>query len=192
MPESSERVFLVGGSRTALIPAVELLVQSLCQYQQSPEVDTWVKYVPPADKRGRDRGSGSSGTSSSSTLHSPMNVGMGARSAAFGAGRGPLPGLGHPGSFGGAMSPDVYQVMMSVPQLASSIASAVSAPDGSGNIIIELSIPHASAGAVIGRGGASIADFQSRSGAAIKVADPVPPATERIVRISGQPLQVYV
>jgi hypothetical protein len=187
MPESSERVFLVGGSRTALIPAAELLVQSLCQYHQSPEVDTWVKYVPPADKRGRDRGSV---ISSSSAGVSPMSAGMGARSAAYGAGRGPLPGMGHPGTFGGAMSPEVYQVIMSVPQLASSIASAVSSPDGSGSVIIELSIPHASAGAVIGRGGATIGDFQARSGAAIKVADPVPPATERIVRLSGQPQQV--
>ena len=53
--------------------------------------------------------------------------------------------------------------------LASAVVSAGSLPDGSGQILVELSVPHASAGAIIGRGGSYIADVQTRTGIIMKV-----------------------
>eukprot|EP00455_Lapot_gusevi_P052607 TRINITY_DN802_c0_g1_i5.p1 TRINITY_DN802_c0_g1~~TRINITY_DN802_c0_g1_i5.p1 ORF type:complete len:494 (+),score=154.59 TRINITY_DN802_c0_g1_i5:65-1483(+) len=57
--------------------------------------------------------------------------------------------------------------------------------NSSGMHEIQLSVPNASAGAVIGKGGSVISELMRQSGAQIKVLDAVPPATERTVRITG-------
>jgi hypothetical protein len=41
MPESSERVFIVGGPRVSVSHALEFLVNAMCEFIKAGDTDTW-------------------------------------------------------------------------------------------------------------------------------------------------------
>ena len=94
-------------------------------------------------------------------------------------------GLGN--ALGLQQSPEAYQIAMSIPIIAAALSGAYSL--GPGKIQVEFSIPHATAGVVIGRAGAVINELIQQSGAQIKVGD-AQQSTERCVRVMGTPSQV--
>ena len=92
--------------------------------------------------------------------------GMGAPSHHRGpnmAGSGGSSGLGS--ALGLQQSPEAYQIAMSVPIVSAAVSGAYSL--GPGQIQVEVSIPHATAGAVIGRAGSVINELIRQSGAQV-------------------------
>jgi hypothetical protein len=212
MPDSSERAMTLGGPRSRLEVAVSLLSAAVDQFAKHGDTETWVKHIPPAT-RGPGSVSAASSMGGMGGFPRPGGMGFGAGGAPFGVGmgaaysmgsyggggsggasshRGPnMGGSGVSSGLGSALglqrSPEAYQIAMSVPIVAAAVSGAYSL--GPGQIQVEVSIPHATAGAVIGRAGSVINELIRQSGAQIKVGD-AQQSTERCVRVMGTPQQV--
>jgi len=62
---------------------------------------------------------------------------------------------------------------------------------GKGNVeTTQVTIPNDLAGAIIGKGGERIRNIRQRSGADIKIQDPLPGKADRVITISGNPEQI--
>ncbi|KAJ3412720.1 hypothetical protein HDV05_000348 [Chytridiales sp. JEL 0842] len=91
------------------------------------------------------------------------------QAAAAGYGYMPMPHPGHPHHPAMAGRPPMHPGMM---------------PPG-GQILQQIYIPSDMVGAIIGKGGSKINEVRMQSGCQIKIGDPTPDATERLVSVTG-------
>jgi predicted RNA-binding protein YlqC (UPF0109 family) len=173
MPESSERALSLCGPRGRVDAALHSLAVALEQFMKHGDLDMWLRHVPPST-----RSSSSSASSASSPLAASVTAMLASRGLAGSGsvGGSVVPVLGDPvaaaaaaAAGAGIQSNEALQVAMSVPVLAAAVSGTANLPQG--QIQVEISVPHASAGAVIGRGGTMIAEVMRQSGTQVKVSD---------------------
>ncbi|KAI8612089.1 hypothetical protein BC830DRAFT_1171348 [Chytriomyces sp. MP71] len=99
----------------------------------------------------------------------------------------------------GQMAPNPYypQGMPGMPQAYAAYSHPAMTPVTGGSMagmmpqgaltVQQIYIPNEMVGAIIGKGGVKINEIRTRTGCNIKIADPVPGATERLITVTGAP-----
>jgi predicted RNA-binding protein YlqC (UPF0109 family) len=177
MPDSSERALSLCGPRVRVDAALQSLAVALEQFMKHGDLDMWLRHVPPSTRSSSSSSSSSSSVSSaSSPLAASVTAMLASRGLVSSASGSVVPALGDPvaaaaaaAAGAGIQSNEALQVAMSVPVLSAAVSGTANLPQG--QIQVEISIPHASAGAVIGRGGSMIAEVMRQSGTQVKVSD---------------------
>lgn len=201
LPNSTERVVAIGASSEDGVIEVIRKILVIMQEQQikgninlyDPSMEPWnvdqgQGYGAPMHGRGGGRGGG-------------MRAGRGR-----GGGRG---GFGGPGGFGGGGN---FNGPMDGMNQGNNVGfnygggpqenfgdfnqgggggGAEGANYGKGNTeTTQVTIPNDLAGAIIGKGGERIRNIRQRSGADIKIQDPLPGKADRVITITGNPEQI--
>lgn len=186
LPNSTERVVAIGASNEDGV--IDVIRKILTIMQEQPIKGTISLYDPSMEPW--DQGQGFGGP-----MHGGGGGGRGGRGGMRGGGRGRGRGGFGPGNqgFGGnfGQQDQPHFNYGNGPQENFGEYNHGDGNFGKGNVeTTQVTIPNDLAGAIIGKGGERIRSIRQRSGADIKIQDPLPGKADRVITITGNPEQI--
>ncbi|KAJ3018549.1 UNVERIFIED_CONTAM: hypothetical protein HDU68_011093, partial [Siphonaria sp. JEL0065] len=180
LPHSTERIVIVSGVIDSIHIATYHIGAVLQEHAERTAGVVLYKPIPGlVTGQVAPRGSGPSGSSASrSSLPQSQNPNP----------YGQIPpnpyGYAMPG-VGSAYAP--YGMIPGAPAAAGGVGPMTPMMPTGAMSVQQIYIPNEMVGAIIGKGGSKINEIRTRTGCNIKIADPVPGATERLITVTGMP-----